>query len=253
MLDLQKASMLKRISAFILDVILLAVAITGFAFFLSAVTGYDSYNEKLDAIYASYEEEYGVKVGISLEEFEALTEEQKASYEAANEAIAKDEEASHAYGMIVNLTLVITSISILFGYLLLEFAVPLMFKNGQTIGKKIFGIALMRNDGVKINTVMLFVRTVLGKYTIETMIPVLIIIMTFFGSAGIVGLAVLLLIGVLELVMLCITKTRSCIHDLLAYTVAVDMQSQMIFESPEALLEYKKKLHADVVADSDYK
>ena len=47
MLDLQKASMLKRISAFILDVILLAVAITGFAFFLSAVTGYDSYNESL--------------------------------------------------------------------------------------------------------------------------------------------------------------------------------------------------------------
>ena len=52
MLDLQKASMLKRISAFILDVILLAVAITGFAFFLSAVTGYDSYNEKLDEIKA---------------------------------------------------------------------------------------------------------------------------------------------------------------------------------------------------------
>ena len=48
MLDLQKASMLKRISAFILDVILLAVAITGFAFFLSAVTGFDSYNERLN-------------------------------------------------------------------------------------------------------------------------------------------------------------------------------------------------------------
>ena len=96
--------------------------------------------------------------------------------------------------MIINLTLVITSISILLGYLLLEFVVPLIFKNGQTLGKKIFGIALMRNDGVKINTVMLFVRTVLGKYTIETMVPVLVIIMTFFGSAGIIGLAVLLLI-----------------------------------------------------------
>ena len=290
MLDLQKASMLKRISAFILDVILLAVAITGFAFFLSATTGFDFYDAKLKAISTSCDKEYGVEK--SFEEFntmkpdekaeriekykaafEALTDEEKtayketykaeneAEYEAArkaafdayNEIISTDADANHAYVMVINLTLVITSISILFGYLLLEFAVPLMFKNGQTIGKKIFGIALMRNDGVKINTVMLFVRTVLGKYTIETMIPVLIIIMTFFGSAGIVGLAVLLLIGVLELVMLCITKTRSCIHDLLAYTVAVDMQSQMIFESPEALLEYKKKLHADVVADSDYK
>ena len=59
MLDLQKASMLKRISAFILDVILLAVAITGFAFFLSAVTGFDSYNERLNEIEASYASEYG--------------------------------------------------------------------------------------------------------------------------------------------------------------------------------------------------
>lgn len=258
MLDLQKASMLKRISAFILDVILLAVAITGFAFFLSAVTGYDSYRERLSDIEVSYWAQYGVEdpnndKSISLSEYEAFTDEQKKNYELASVALSKDAEAKRANEMIVNLTLVITSISILLGYLLLEFAVPLMFKNGQTIGKKIFGIALMRNDGVKINTVMLFVRTVLGKYTIETMVPVFLIIMILFFGAGIVGLAVLLLIGVLELVMLCITKTRSCIHDLLAYTVAVDMQSQMIFESPEALLEYKKKLHADVVADSDYK
>ena len=254
MLDLQKASMLKRISAFILDVILLAVAITGFAFFLSAVTGFDSYNERLNEIEALYASEYGFEnLQKTQEEFEALAPEEQERYKLAADSYSKDAEANHAYGMIVNLTLVITSISILLGYLLLEFVVPLMFKNGQTLGKKIFGIALMRNDGVKISTVMLFVRTVLGKYTIETMVPVLIIIMTFFGSAGIIGLAVLLLIGILEIVMLCTTKTRSCIHDILAYTVAVDMQSQMIFGSVEELLEYKKKLHADVVADSDYK
>ena len=253
MLDLQKASMLKRISAFILDVILLAVAITGFAFFLSAVTGFDSYSEKFNEIEASYAQQYGVDFGMTYEEYEALSDEQKKNYELASEALSKDAEANRAYGMIVNLTLVITSISILLGYLLLEFVVPLIFKNGQTLGKKIFGIALMRNDGVKINTVMLFVRTVLGKYTIETMVPVLVIIMTFFGNAGIIGLAVLLLIGILEIVMLCTTKTRSCIHDVLAYTVAVDMHSQMIFGSVEELLEYKKKLHAEVVADSDYK
>ena len=72
MLDLQKASMLKRISAFILDVILLAVAITGFAFFLSAVTGYDSYNERLNEIEASYASEYGFEnLQKTQEEFEA--------------------------------------------------------------------------------------------------------------------------------------------------------------------------------------
>ena len=35
------------------------------------------------------------------------------------------------------------------------------------------------------------------------------------------------------------------LHDLLAQTVAVDMASQLIFDSPEDLLEYKKRLHAE--------
>jgi uncharacterized RDD family membrane protein YckC len=245
--------MLKRISAYILDVILLVVMITGFAFLLSAVTGFDSYSEQLDEIYGKYEEKYNISIGIDYEEYQKLSEEEKANYDKANNELAEDTEANRVYGMIINLTLVITSISILLGYVLLEFIVPLIFKNGQIIGKKIFGIALMRTDSVKISTVMLFVRTILGKYTIETMIPVLIIIMTLFGSAGIIGTAVLLLIGVLQIVLLFATKTRSVIHDLLAYTVAVDMQSQMIFDSPEALLEYKKKLHEEIVADSEYK
>ena len=253
MLDLQKASMLKRISAFILDFILLAIVIVGFAFLLSAVTGYDSYNQQLDAAYAKYEEEYGVSFDMSYEDYEALPEADKQNYDNAMTALNSDADTRQAYDMVVNLTLVITSISILLGYVLLELVVPLIFKNGQTVGKKIFGIALMRNDGVKISTVMLFVRTILGKYTIETMVPVLITIMVFFGGAGIVGLVVLALIGVLQLVLLCVTKTRSVIHDLLAYTVAVDMHSQMIFDSAEELLEYKKSLHADIVADSDYK
>lgn len=253
MLDLQKASMLKRISAFILDLILLAIVIVGFAFLLSAVTGYDSYNQQLDAAYEKYEEEYGVSFDMSYEDYEALSESDKQNYDNATTALNSDADARHAYDMVVNLTLVVTSISILLGYVLLELIVPLLFKNGQTVGKKIFGIALMRNDGVKISTVMLFVRTILGKYTIETMVPMLIAIMVFFGGAGIIGLVILVLIAILQLVLLCVTKTRSVIHDLLAYTVAVDINSQMIFDSAEELLEYKKSLHADIVADSDYK
>ena len=244
--------MLKRISAYILDVILLAVVIVGFAFLLSSVTGYDTYNQELDSIYTNYEEHFGVDFNMSYEEYEALSEEGKQNFDNATDALNSDVNAMHAYDMIVNLTLVITSISILLGYLALEFFVPLLLKNGQTVGKKIFGIALMRNDGVKITPVMLFVRTVLGKYTIETMVPVLIIIMVFFGSAGAIGFAVLVLIAVLQIVLLFITKTRSVIHDLLAYKVAVDIQSQMIFDSNEDLLEYKKKIHEAIVADSEY-
>ena len=163
MLDLQKASMLKRISAFLFDIIILAVAVTGIAFIMSAVTGYDSYNARMDAIYDEYAERYGIEVDISSDEYEKLDDEQKAIYKEADEALSKDAEANKVYGLIINLTLIITTFSILFGYVILELVIPLIFKNGQTLGKKIFGIALMRTDGVKITPLMLFVRTVLGK------------------------------------------------------------------------------------------
>jgi uncharacterized RDD family membrane protein YckC len=252
MLDLQKASMLKRISAFIFDAILLAVVIVGFAFLLSGITGFDSYNAQLDDVQTKYEEQYGVDFNMTYTEYEALDDAQKQNYLDANNALNTDPKAQYAYDMIVNLTLVITSISVLLGYLLMEFAVPLLLKNGQTVGKKIFGIALVRSDCVKITPMMLFVRTVLGKYTVERMVPVLIGIMIIFAGAGIVGIIVLALIAILQIVLLFATKTRSVIHDLLAYTVAVDMQSQMIFDSAEDLLEYKKSLHNDIVADSQY-
>ena len=55
--DLQKAALLKRASAYLLDVILLLIVITGAAFGLSALLGYDTYVERLEGIYAEYEAE----------------------------------------------------------------------------------------------------------------------------------------------------------------------------------------------------
>ena len=65
----------------------------------------------------------------------------------------------------------ITTLSTLIAFLLLEFAVPLMLKNGQTLGKKIFGVAVVRVDGVKVSPVMVFARGILGKCTIGTLAP----------------------------------------------------------------------------------
>ena len=75
--DLQKASMWKRVSAALLDFILLVIAVAGFAFLLSTVLGYDRHNEALDAAYAKYEKEYGVVFDISQEEFMQLPEEKQ--------------------------------------------------------------------------------------------------------------------------------------------------------------------------------
>ena len=64
---------------------------------------------------------------------------------------------------------------------------------------------------------------------------------------GIIGTAVVIGMLVLQLVLLITTKAKTPVHDLLAHTVCVDFASQMIFETPEAMLEYKKRIHAEKV------
>jgi hypothetical protein len=49
-----------------------------------------------------------------------------------------------------------------------------------------------------------------------------------------------------------VTRTNSCIHDLLAGSVAVDLASQMIFDSESAMIEYKKSIHAEQAKEARY-
>ena len=154
--------------------------------------------------------------------------------------------------MTVNLALVITSLSILAAFLLLEFCVPLALGNGQTLGKKVFGIGLVRQDGVRVSTLSLFVRTVLGKCTIETMIPAYILILIIFGNLGMTGTVLLAGGAILQLALVATSHTNSAIHDMMAATVAVDLNSQMIFECEKDLLAYKNKLHAENASREQY-
>lgn len=250
--DLQKANIWKRISAYLCDMILIGIVAVGMAFLLSMVLGYDTYTERMDASYAEYEERFGVSFDISEQDFAALSDAEKAAYEEAWRALVSDEEFSRNYSMAISLTVVILTFGILFAYLLLEFFVPLLLKNGQTLGKKVFGIGVMRADGVKLTAPLLFVRSVLGKYTVETMVPVMIIVMILLGALGIFGTVLLAALTVAQMALLFGTQTRAQIHDKLAGTVVIDMASQMIFDSPEALMAYKNRLHAEKAEKAEY-
>lgn len=250
--DLQKAGMWKRISAFLFDNILLLVAIVGIAALLSTMLGYDKHSNTLNAAYEKYETQYGITFNTTQEQYNAMTEAEKANYDAAYEALTADEEAMYAYSMMVNLMLVILSGAILLAMFIFEFAVPMLFGNGQTLGKKIFGIAIMRTDGVKVSGPLMFIRTILGKFTIETMIPVIILFMMFLGTIGIIGPFIFIVLLVLQCIMLVMSKSGRLIHDYLAKTVAVDMSSQMIFDTVEEMLEYKKSVAAEKAVMKDY-
>ena len=250
--DLQRASMWKRISAWLLDFILLCIAATLMAFLLSTALNYDSYNAQLDARYAVYEEQYGVSRNLTQAEISAMSPDQLANLEAASKALAEDEEALYAYNMMLQLMILITSIGILLAYIVLDFTIPMILGNGQTVGKKVFGIGVMRQDGVRVNGVCMFIRTVLGKYAIETMIPVMMALMLWFGSVGEVGWLIVGVIVIAEIALLATTKERCMIHDKLANTVTVDVASQMIFKTHEDMIAYKQKIAAEKAANQAY-
>ena len=110
----------------------------------------------------------------------------------------------------------------------------------------------MRTDSVAMNTMQLFTRTLLGKFTIETMMPVLIVMMIFWGIMDITGTLVLIALAIAQLLICALTRTNALIHDLLAGTVVVDYTSQMIFSSTENLIAYQKKIAADRAARQTY-
>lgn len=250
--DLQKASFWKRISAWLFDGILTSILAVGLALVLSMLLGYDTYDRSVEDAYARYEAQYGIIFDISQETYLEMSEEDRTQYDAAYAALTADEEAMYAYNMMLNLSLVILSLGILAAILIWEFLVPLLLGNGQTLGKKIFSIGLVRNDGVQVNTMQLFTRTLLGKFTIETMIPVYILVMLFWGIMDVTGTMILAALLVAQCCILGFSRTNALIHDLLAGTVVVDISSQMIFRTTEDLIAYKKKIHAEMVSRRDY-
>ena len=253
MYDIQKASLLKRFSAFLLDFILMTIAVTGFAFLFSVIVGYDNYTDTLLEKEAYYEELYDVDFDYARANPDKLTKEEYDKVVNVYDNIyGKDPEVLFAYDMTFYLTLTMTTVSILLAYLLLELVVPLILKNGQTVGKKIFSIGVMHVNGVRLSGVALFARTLLGKYTIETMIPVIMITTMLFGGAGVVGLIVLGLILFLEVFVFFKNKIYTPIHDVLGHTVCVDLPSQLVFENEDELIAFKAKLHADAAERADY-
>ena len=246
----------KRIMSALFDNILLATLAVGIAVVLSLCLGYDAQLERYTAILDGYEQQYGIDLQIPTEEYQQLPAGEKAAYDAAYDAIdtalRQDAEYTVLNVKLLNLRMIILSFSLLAAVLIIELMFPLILGNGQTLGKKIFGIGLMHVEGIHITNVQVFIRAVLGKFTVELMLPVYILLLTFGGGLGIVGPALLLVLLAVQIICLVITRTNAPIHDIFASTVAVDLASQRIFEDREERDNYIKAIHAERAARADY-
>ncbi len=252
MFDLQKANMTKRISAFIFDLIITVTVAVAFGTFLSFITRYDSHYDACINVISKYEKEYDVLYTIDENEYTSLSEEGKKNYEALCNAISSDEDFIYHNHSYLNLSLLIVSLGLFFGVLAVEFVIPLVFKDGKSLGKKIFGLGVMRTDHVRVTPLFIFIRTVLGKYTIELMIPVLLVFMIYFGMIGSLGTFILIAMLALQIICMIVTRTNSCLHDLLAGTVVIDFPTQKIYETKEEMIAAKEKLAAEKAAKAAY-
>ncbi|MBE7080150.1 MAG: hypothetical protein E7371_02805 [Clostridiales bacterium] len=258
-IGLQKANFFKRISAWLFDIVMCVVLATGCMALMAELINYDfqytklteletKYSELQQPYLDAYEAEHGVNFDITQEAFEKLSEEERAALQAHlnafNEELSKKEDIQKQYALIEAQSSVVTtytflmiSISLLIVFIAWYFIVPYILRDGRTFGKKIFGLAVMRTNSVRVSNPVLFIRSILGMYTMETMAPIFFLLMTYFGM-GPVGFIAAVLVAVLDIAVMICTPTRSSIHDLLADTVVVDFSSQRIFESQEALNEY---------------
>lgn len=250
--EIQKAGLWQRMAAGFLDVILIITLAVGAAALISWLTGYETYSATLKDAYAKYSAQYNVDMEMTAEEYEALSETEKEAFKAASEkmseAMNNDADAVKAYTMIPALQGLIITGGILIAVMLLEFLVPMLLGNGQTVGKKAFSISVVRIDGVKMNNMQLFTRTLLGKFTVEIMLPVFLWLN--WGLSGmLIPLAVML---IAQCVILIVTKNNYLLHDLMAGTVVVNHNSQRTFSSTEELLEHQKRAAAERAARQKY-
>lgn len=250
--EIQKAGFWKRVSAFLLDIILRGILTIGILALLSAVTGYDAKTQLLEDKYNAYSAQFGTDLGMSEEEYNALPKEDQDKYMAAYDALTHDEEAVAVYQQVVKLSLFLLSLSIFVAYLILEFIVPLLLKEGRTLGKKVFGLCVVHTNCVRMEPGAMFIRSLLGKYTIETMVPVLILVLLYFNAVGLAGTAVLIALLLGQIILIIATQNNQIIHDLLAQSAVADYQSQPIYATLEELNSAKAKKAAEAARMSPY-
>ena len=241
---INKARLIKRIAAACLDFIIFTLIAVGVTTLMTAIVQYDTYRAELDKKY----EEYGVLYEYdpsSGEEYDGtifceMKEEGDACY-LAWEAFYKDEEAVELLNTCTSLTLVAGSVGLLFGAAITYFAIPMLLKNGQTFGKKFMRIALINKNGIRVQTINLFIRFLFGIFVIELMVPFYSILYIFSGSpGGIIAVALVLGIFVAELILTSTTPLGTAIHDLVGGTVVVEFDGQAIFDTEEELQKFKE-------------
>lgn len=108
-----------------------------------------------------------------------------------------------------------------------DLIIPLCLKNGQSIGKLIFGFGVIRDDGYKLPKYYLIFR-----WLVYIVFDIILGFMTMLGTI------------LISYTMLLFNKKRKTVHDYAAKSIVINLKESIFFDSPleEKLIEEKMKL-----------
>lgn len=226
----RNASLVKRAASFLLDVILLMIAFVGFLFLFSAVFNYDEINNALDKIYL----DYGVMIpNESTEGYKFCNIEEESCLQAM-QLLDKEPTFQQLFIQRQRILIIMPVLSILLALLIFSFIIPLILKNGQTIGKKLFQIGYVSKSEVRIRPIQLFIKFLFGEFIINGVMCILGLYYIFWGN-GFVGIFLIFAVLIGNVVCFGLTKNKTFLADGLANMFPIDMQEQMLFDTIEEL------------------
>ncbi len=242
-------SYIKRLASFVLDLVLFLILATGIGFLTSLALDTTGNLNNLHTKYV----EHGVYVLNDSSEYiycDTTKEECKNAWLEFN----RDEVACSYYDKMVNDSLIITTVGASVSLLILEFAVPLLFKNGMTVGKKILNITLIDKRGIRVKNIQIFARCVIGKIGFVALVPTYMLIFSFFNIGG--GLLGTLIFAAIELTNLCmlgLTPNHIGISDAIGGVYPVDNSTQIYFDTVEELNDAKCKEEEEYIKTAKVK
>ena len=258
-ISIQKANFWKRFSAWLVDTVAVFFVALGVFILACSIVGTDkleqAYQNKIEPYRVAVETEFSIDLDfVNTEEYRKMEQADRTAYDTlyktAKDALAKkieaDKDAMALYNEWITQSITAAIVGLLTSHLLLNFCLPLILKNGQTLGKKTFGLAVMRTNGVKVGGTALFIRQFIGLFAIETMAVL------YMCTLIPVGLITAALVQVLQIGVMIKTETNSSIHDLLADTVVVELASQQIFETEEERAQFLAKEAANDTDTTSY-
>lgn len=123
--------------------------------------------------------------------------------------------------------------------------VPLLYKNGETFGKKVMRIGIISNDGYSVKKRQIVAR--------QLFIFVCILFSTFVIGVGLTSFATLAAAIAIYLILIAISKENRSLADLLAFTYVIDVAKSVWFDTPEIEQEKEKQVNEQMKKYSKYK